>query len=64
MEKSALAVHLKKALRNYFDSILKEPLPEALADLARRLDTSETPKRGEGTRRRRRRRRPPSKDFV
>jgi hypothetical protein len=56
MEKSTIAVHLKKALRNYFDSILKEPLPEALADLARQLDASETSKRGEGARPRRRRR--------
>jgi len=63
MEKSTLAVHLKTALHNYFDSILKEPLPEALADLARRLDASETSQQGEGARRRRRRR-PPTKDFA
>jgi hypothetical protein len=50
MEKTSVASALRPGLRGYFDVVLNEPLPEALADLAGRLPTSEQPsKRAQGT---------------
>jgi Anti-sigma factor NepR len=45
MEKASVASQLREGLRSYFDSVRNEPLPDAIADLVRRLCTSEqTPK--------------------
>jgi hypothetical protein len=47
MEKASVASALRTGLHGHFDLVLNEPLPEALADLVRRLPTSE-PRRAQG----------------
>jgi hypothetical protein len=41
MEKTSVPSALREGLRSNFERVLNEPLPDALAELVRRLRTSE-----------------------